>query len=361
MSNKLPENPETQGKDKAVGLGRFPSWLHRNLPVGGNLFKTNGILAKNRLNTVCEEAKCPNRFECYSKKTATFLALGKECTRNCGFCDIDFSKTPKMPESDEPIRIANSVKELGLKHVVITMVARDDLPLGGAEYIAAIIRVVRQENPGVTIEVLTSDFSGDFTAIDRILAENPDIFNHNIETVRELSPRVRHKASYERTLSVLRYVKDCPNHPFNLETAVGDGKVTQSFEPEPFPIGGPFTVRECAPPIERDSDSKSCITLPSRTAVSRVVKSGIMVGLGESELQVKQTIEDLKNAGCDIITIGQYLQADQRKLLVKEFITPERFKAYEEYGHSIGVKQMYCGPFVRSSYNADEIQKLISQ
>lgn len=305
MSNKLPENPEVQQEDKAVGLGRFPSWLHRKLPIGGNLFKTNGILAKNRLNTVCEEAKCPNRFECYSKKTATFLALGKECTRNCGFCDIDFSKTPKMPESDEPIRIANSVKELGLKHVVITMVARDDLPLGGAEYIAAIVRVVRQENPSVTIEVLTSDFSGDFTAIDRVLAEKPDIFNHNIETVRELSPRVRHKASYERTLSVLRYVKNLPTPPF--------------------------------------------------------VKSGIMVGLGESGSQVNQTIEDLKNAGCDIITIGQYLQADQRKLLVKEFITPERFKTYEEYGHSIGVKQMYCGPFVRSSYNADEIQQLVSQ
>lgn len=305
MPNQLPENPEVQQEDKAVGLGRFPSWLHRKLPIGGNLFKTNGILAKNRLNTVCEEAKCPNRFECYSKKTATFLALGKECTRNCGFCDIDFSKTPKMPESDEPIRIAHSVKELGLKHVVITMVARDDLPLGGAEYIAAIVQVVRQENKNVTIEVLTSDFSGDFAAIDRVLAEKPDIFNHNIETVRELSPRVRHKASYERTLSVLRYVKEKSSPPF--------------------------------------------------------VKSGIMVGLGETEDQVKQTIFDLKNAGCDIITIGQYLQADQRKLLVKEFITPERFKVYEEYGHSIGVKQMYCGPFVRSSYNADEIQQLVSQ
>ena len=299
--NKLPINPESYGTSR----GRFPSWLHRNLPKGANLFKTNAILAKYRLNTVCEEAKCPNRFECYTNKTATFLALGKECTRNCGFCDIYFSKTPKMPEADEPLRIAGSVKELGLQHVVITMVARDDLPLGGAENIAAIIRKVREECPGVSIEVLTSDFSGEHAALDCVLAEKPDVFNHNIETVRELSPRVRHKATYDRTLSVLAYAKS-------------SGRAGH-------------------------------------------IKSGIMVGLGETPLQVEETIDDLYRAGCDIITIGQYLQADQRKLLVKAFVTPEQFKAYEEFGHSIGVKQMYCGPFVRSSYNAHEVKNLASK
>ncbi len=296
--NILPENPEQNGQAQAVGLGRFPSWLHRKLPSGGNIFKTNSILEKHRLNTVCEEAKCPNRFECYSQKTATFLAMGKECTRNCGFCDIDFSKAPKPLEEDEPIRIAHSVRDLGLKHVVITMVARDDLADKGAAHLAAIIRTVRQECTDVTIEVLTSDFSGDFEAIDVVLKEKPDVFNHNIETVRDLTPRVRHKATYERTLSVLRYVRESKTVP--------------------------------------------------------LVKSGIMVGLGETESQVQQTIEDLHQAGCDIITIGQYLQADRRKLLVKAFVTPEQFKAYEQYGLRIGVKQMVCGPFVRSSYHARE-------
>lgn len=297
--NKLPINPESY-----PARGRFPSWLHRNLPKGANLFKTNAILAKHRLNTVCEEAKCPNRFECYSNKTATFLALGKECTRNCGFCDIDFTKTPKAPEADEPLRIAESVKELGLKHVVITMVARDDLPDGGASHIAEIIRTVRKRCSGVSIEVLTSDFCGNETSLGSVLQEKPDVFNHNIETVRELSPRVRHKATYDRTLSVLTYVKS--------------------------------------------------------TQLAGHVKSGMMVGLGENETQVQQTITDLHHAGCDIITIGQYLQADHRKLLVKEFVTPEMFKRYEEFGYSLGVKQMYCGPFVRSSYNAHEVQKLLA-
>ena len=288
--NILPENPDEDA------LGRFPSWLHRKLPRGGEIFKTNAILEKYRLNTVCEEAKCPNRLECYTKKTATFLALGKECTRNCGFCDIDFTKTPKAPEADEPERIALSVKELGLRHVVITMVARDDLADKGAKPIAKIIREVRRVNPGVTIEVLTSDFSGDLHALDLVLAEKPEIFNHNIETVRALSPRVRHKAEYDRTLSVLRHAKE-------------SGKVFY-------------------------------------------VKSGIMLGLGESEAEVEETIADLRNAGCDVITIGQYLQASRAKLRVKSFVTPEQFKKYEEYGLSLGVKHMYSGPFVRSSYNA---------
>lgn len=288
--NILPENPEE-------GVGRFPSWLHRKLPTGGGIFKTHAILEKYQLNTVCEEAKCPNRIECYTKKTATFLALGKECTRNCGFCDIDFSKQPKAPKADEPERIALSVRELGLKHAVITMVARDDLPDQGAGQIAAIVRAVRKENPGTTIEVLTSDFGGDVKLLYMVLNEQPEIFNHNIETVRTLSPRIRHRAEYGRTLSILQSAKQSGKAVF--------------------------------------------------------VKSGIMVGLGEAESQVKETIDDLARAGCDIITIGQYLQASRTKLRVKEFIHPDQFKSYEEYGLKLGVKYMYCGPFVRSSYNAN--------
>ena len=288
--NILPDNPEEQP------LGRFPSWLHRKIPSGGQLFKTNAILEKYNLNTVCEEAKCPNRWECYTKKTATFLALGKQCTRNCGFCDIDFSKTPKGIETDEPERIALSVKELGLKHTVITMVARDDLPDKGASHIASIVRAIRKETPQMTIELLTSDFSGQFELLDIVLKEKPEIFNHNIETVRSLSPKIRHKAQYDRTLSVLHHAKS----------------------------------------------SKQTI----------FVKSGIMVGLGETEQEVQETIRDLFTAGCDIITIGQYLQASPKKILVKEFVNPEKFKRYEEYGLNIGVHRMYSGPFVRSSYNA---------
>ena len=294
MTNKLnllPHNPDEES------LGRFPSWLHRKLPTGGQIFKTGEIVQKYKLNTVCEEAKCPNRFECYTKKTATFLALGKACTRNCGFCDIDFTKKPMAPEADEPLRIAQSVQELGLKHAVITMVARDDLPDFGADHMGQIVAAIRLLNPETTIEVLTSDFSGDLNALDLVLKEKPEIFNHNIETVRALSPRVRHIAQYDRTLDVLRHAK--------------------------------------------------------KSGQSIFVKSGIMLGLGETPAEVERTIEDLYEAGCDIITMGQYLQASKKKLLVKQFVTPEQFKAYEEYGLKLGVKFMYCGPFVRSSYNAN--------
>jgi lipoic acid synthetase len=295
--NRLPINPESYDAD--VPMGRFPSWLHRNLPKGNALFTTSAIVEKYRLNTVCEEAKCPNRFECYSRKTATFLALGKECTRNCGFCTIDFSKMPKEPEVDEPLRIALSAKELGLKHVVITMVARDDLSDGGAAHMSAIIHRIREHCEGAAVEVLTSDFSGNIAAVDCVIAAKPDVFNHNIETVRALTPRVRHKATYDQTLLILTHVASTGKIPF--------------------------------------------------------IKSGLMVGLGETEAQVQETLRDLKQAGCNIVTIGQYLQSDKRKLLVKEFISPAQFKAYEEYGYAIGIKQVYSGPFVRSSYNAHEV------
>lgn len=305
--NRLPKNPEVAEKEKAVGLGRFPSWLHRKLPKGLNLLQTSHVLEENRLHTVCEEAKCPNLLECWSKKTATFLVMGKDCTRNCGFCDIDFTRSPKPLEADEPQRVAESVKKLGLKHVVITMVARDDLPDGGAHHLAEVMREVRQQVFGVTLEVLTSDFEGNFEALDIILQAQPEIFNHNIETVRELTPRVRHKATYDRTLTVLKYAKTHKVNPHML------------------------------------------------------VKSGLMLGLGESQAQVHETLHDLYNAECDIISMGQYLQPNSHKLLVKAFVTPDEFKAYEQYGYSLGFKHMYCGPFVRSSYNANLVLQQANQ
>lgn len=299
--NLLPDNPEVSDPEKAVKLGRFPSWLHRPLPKGNGLKQTGGILNTHRLHTVCEEAKCPNLLECWSKKTATFLILGKECTRSCGFCSIDFSKTPQPPDAQEPQHVAESVKELGLKHVVITMVARDDLSDGGAHHLCGVMDAIRKMNPHVTIEVLTSDFEGNPDAWNIILEHSPEIFNYNIETVRELTPRVRHKATYDRTLTLLSYIKK------------------------------------------------------NRKSASLKVKSGMMVGLGETVDQVKQTIIDLADVGCDIITIGQYLQSSPKKLLVKEFITPEQFNEYEKFGYERGISKMFCGPFVRSSYHAGEM------
>lgn len=301
--NPLPENPECSSPEKAVKLGRFPSWLHRKLPKGNALKQTGEILNSNRLHTVCEEAKCPNLLECWSKKTATFLIMGKACTRACGFCEIDFAKIPPPLDPEEPKRVAESVLQLGLNHVVITMVARDDLEDGGAAHLAQVAKAVREAKPEATIEILTSDFAGNEKAWDRALTIEPEIFNYNIETVRELTPRVRHKATYDRTLQFLNYIKT------------------------------------------------------HRKSVRQMIKSGIMVGLGETEMQVKETLADLANAGCDIVTMGQYLQASPKKLLVKEFITPEQFKYYENYGLALGIKHMYCAPFVRSSYNAHLVLK----
>lgn len=297
--NILPENPEKSDPGAAVELGRFPSWLHRKLPKGIGLKQTGAVLSKNRMPTVCEEAKCPNLLECWSRKTATFLALGKACTRSCGFCDIDFSQHPLPLEPDEPERIAQSTLELGLTHVVVTMVARDDLPDGGASQMVAIVEKLREKVPHTTIELLTSDFNGNRDAWKQVLDSSLDIFNYNIETVRELTPRVRHTATYERTLELLRFAK--------------------AHKP------------------------------------SRHTKSGMMVGLGETKEQVFQTLRDLKEAQVDIVTIGQYLQPNRHKLRVKGFIPPAQFKEYEEYGLTIGIAQMFCGPFVRSSYHAEDI------
>lgn len=301
--NILPNNPEQHKEGDVVGPGRFPSWLHRKLPKGADLWKTGTIIQENRLHTVCEEARCPNLLECWSKKTATFLIMGKECTRSCGFCSIDFAKTPKALEDDEPERVADSVLKLKLKHVVITMVARDDLSDGGAAHLARVIHAIRTASPESTIEVLTSDFRGEAESLRIVLNARPDIFNHNIETVRELTPKVRHTATYDKTLSVLKYASTHSSHG-------------------------------CMP-----------------------VKSGLMVGLGETAEQVRTTLRDLKDAGCQIVTIGQYLQPHNHKLRVKAFVTPDEFAAYEVYGISIGIPYMYCGPFVRSSYNANVVIK----
>lgn len=302
MRKKLPILPPSPQKSSC--RERFPEWLHRSLPKGATLAQTHQVLKKYGLNTVCDEAKCPNRMECYHKKTATFLALGKQCTRACSFCEIDFSKAPKAPEADEPLRIALSVKELGLKHVVITMVARDDLADQGASHLAKIIQTIREKNAKVSIEVLTSDFSGNWEALQTVLEERPEIFNHNIETVKRLSPKIRHKARYERTLELL----------------------------------------------QRAKQSKKC----------GWIKSGLMLGLGEEEEEVLVTLQDLHAIGCDILTMGQYLQPSRHKARVKAFVSPSQFQRYADYGLSLGIPYVYAGPWVRSSYNAHLLKKELS-
>jgi len=303
--NVLPDNPDTGLEDAAVTPGRFPRWLHRKLPSRTSLHTTKDVLCTQRLPTVCEEANCPNLIECWSHKTATFLTMGHACTRSCGFCNIAFSPKPQDLDPDEPRRIAQSIEELGLRHAVITMVARDDLPDGGASHLIAILSAIHNTLPGVTVEVLTSDLAGNLDALDAILAAKPAIFNHNIETVRTLTPRVRHKATYDRTLAILAHASQ-----------KGDGVL---------------------------------------------VKSGMMVGLGETEEEVYTTLQDLHQVGCKIVTIGHYLQPSHRKLRVKSFITPEQFQTYADYGHTLGIPFVYSGPFVRSSYNAAAVFEHLQQ
>ncbi|BAE80852.1 lipoic acid synthetase [Chlamydia felis Fe/C-56] len=277
---------------------RLPQWLRQVLPRGSVFTHTDATLKRTGLATVCEEALCPNRTHCWSRKTATYLALGDTCSRRCGFCNIDFSKNPLPPDPEEPQKIAESAKALQLKHIVLTMVARDDLEDGGASYLARIIHTLHQELPESTIEVLASDFQGNVDALHVLLDSGLTIYNHNVETVERLTPVVRHKATYRRSL-------------FMLEQAA--------------------------------------VYLPNLK-----IKSGIMVGLGEQESEVKQTLKDLADHGVRIVTIGQYLRPSRLHIPVKNYVTPETFDYYRSVGESLGLF-VYAGPFVRSSFNADMV------
>ncbi len=301
MANKpnqgrLPVLPPIPEEDSQP-LGRFPKWLHRNIPQQPLLWDTKAVLHGQRLATVCEEARCPNLMECWSRKTATFLAMGSQCTRACSFCSIDFAKQPKPLDPDEPRKIVESIQALNLRHVVITMVARDDLPDGGADHLKKILDLIKKECPDRSTEILTSDFQGDLGSLQHLLGAGPDIFNHNLETSRRCTPAVRHRATYERSLSILAAAKSFPLH----------------------------------------------------------VKSGLMVGLGETKEEVFDTLKDLAHVGCDIVTIGQYLQSTTRNRPVKRFVIPEEFEEYTAYGQACGIPFVYSGPFVRSSYNADVV------
>ncbi|HVY72293.1 MAG TPA: lipoyl synthase [Verrucomicrobiae bacterium] len=282
----------------AAARPRLPEWLRIRLPTTDSFARTRGLLEELSLHTVCESAKCPNHWECWSRGTATFMIGGERCTRACGFCAVSTAK-PLPLEEDEPARVAEATRRMRLNHVVITAVARDDLPDGGAAHFARTIESVRALSPGIIIEVLTPDFNARESALDAVLAARPHIFNHNLETVRRLTPSVRSRATYDRSLQVLGLAK-------------------------------------------------------AKSGERLHTKSGIMLGLGETEPEVLQALRDLRAARCDILTLGQYLQPTLRHLPVVEFVPPEKFQALGAAARELGFIHVASGPMVRSSYHAEE-------
>jgi lipoic acid synthetase len=256
------------------------------------------LLQGLELKTVCQSAHCPNQAECWGERTATFMVLGNVCTRHCTYCAVHSGK-PGAPDADEPEKVAEAVRRLGLRHAVLTSVTRDDLPLGGAQHIADTIEAIRRVSPGTTIEALVQDFAGDAAALDAVIASRPEIFSHNIETVRRLHPRMRDRRfSYEGALDVLRYAS-------------------------------------------------------ARRGSFGFVKSAIMLGCGETEVEVRETLRDLHAAGCHAVSMGQYLQPTGKHADVQRFVTPEEFAAHEAAAYEIGFAFAVAGPFVRSSYKSE--------
>jgi lipoyl synthase len=281
--------------DPALHQAKKPSWIKVRLPSNPVFFSTKALISDLRLHTVCESAQCPNRWECWSQGTATFMIAGERCTRACGFCAVSTAK-PFALEADEPERVVAAILRLKLKHVVLTAVARDDLKDGGANHFARTITGIRNADPSIVIEVLVPDFNGREESLCEVLAAEPDIFNHNLETVERLTPVVRSRAKYRLSLSVLKRAKQI------------DAEV--------------------------------------------VTKSGIMLGLGETEPELFQAMDDLREAGVQVLTLGQYLRPTPQHLPVVEYISPEAFETYREIGLSKSFEYVASGPLVRSSYHA---------
>ncbi len=274
---------------------RRPDWLKVKIPTGKNYVDLKDLVLREKLNTVCEDARCPNIAECWARKTATFMILGDLCTRSCGFCSVKLGK-PSELDYDEPRRVAESVKQLGLKHAVITSVNRDDQKLGGADIFAMVIQKINELAPDCRVEVLIPDFRGVWEALDTVLEAKPDILNHNIETVKRLYHFVRPQADYNRTLELLKRSKE------------------KNF----------------------------------------TTKSGFMVGLGETDEEIYELLGDMRSVNCDIVTIGQYLRPTKDHLPVQRYVHPDDFKKYKKFGLEMGFKHVESGPLVRSSYHADE-------
>lgn len=281
-------------------IGKRPDWLKVRLPIGENYSDVKNLMRRQKLNTVCEEAKCPNISECWNHRTATFMILGDTCTRSCGFCNIKVG-IPNELDLEEPKRVVQSVVELNLRHVVITSVNRDELKDGGASIFRECVHLIREQKPDCTVEILIPDFKGEESAFDIIMQYPPDILNHNMETVPRLYHAVRPQAKYERSLALIEWFK-----------------------------------------------SKGLKT-----------KSGIMVGIGEKTGEVLDLMQDLVDHGCDILTIGQYLQPTKMHLPVDRFVTPDEFNMYKEEGLKLGFKIVESSPLVRSSYHADQHARAI--
>ncbi|MFB2646796.1 lipoyl synthase [Raphidiopsis sp. BLCC-F218] len=279
-----------------------PEWLRVKAPQWQRVGKVKEILRDLSLNTVCEEASCPNIGECFNAGTATFLIMGPACTRACPYCDIDFDKKPKSLDPTEPSRLAEAARRMQLNHLVITSVNRDDLPDGGASQFVNCINSVREVSPNTTIEILIPDLCGNWQALESLLQSVPEVLNHNTETVPRLYRRVRPQGDYQRTMELLR------------------------------------RSRQISP--------------------TTYTKSGIMVGLGETDEEVRQVMQDLRTVGCDILTIGQYLQPSQKHLPVCDFINPEQFTTWQVYGEQLGFLQVVSSPLTRSSYHAEQVREL---
>ncbi len=277
---------------------RKPNWLRQRLPSGPGFGRVHNVLRKQGLHTVCEEADCPNRGECFSSQTATFLILGPKCSRNCRFCAVETGADGSL-DPGEPERVARAAKELGLEYVVLTSVTRDDLPDGGARQFAATVERIRKIDPSMLVEILIPDFLGDRKALETVLEAGPDVLNHNLETVRRLYSRARPEAEYDRSLELLR------------------------------------TCRELSPKTP--------------------LKSGLMLGLGESSRETEEAIQDLVHSGCSMLTMGQYLQPTRNHLPVERYLPPEEFDRLKEKARAAGMGQIASGPFVRSSYRAKEL------
>ena len=274
----------------------LPDWLIKRTPKLENIRKMKPLLGG--VHTVCEEAKCPNIGECFSKGTVTFMILGDVCTRNCGFCSVAKGK-PGPVDKDEPKKVAEAAKKLSLRYVVITSVTRDDLPDGGSSQFAQNIRELRTSNSELQIEILIPDFGGSVGSLKTVIDAQPNVINHNVEMVPRLYPAIRPSSSYERSLEVLRNVKKLSPH--------------------------------------------------------LTIKSGFMLGLGETDEEVRSLLKELKSCGCDIVTIGQYLAPSQYNVKVVQYVRPEKFDEYRDLGLSIGIKKVFSGPFVRSSYKAERV------
>jgi lipoic acid synthetase len=281
------------------GAPGLPEWLRKPRTHFDSVHQIKSALRRLNLYTVCESARCPNMHECFHRGTATFMILGNRCTRGCGFCSVPKSRHPGPLDPDEPGHVARMASEMRLRHVVITSVNRDDLADGGSGHFSMTVRAVRTALPEARLEALTPDFQGDLAAVARVLDAGPHIFNHNMETVPRLYQRVRPQANYRQSLDVLRYAK-----------------------------------QRCTPVL---------------------TKSGAMLGLGETPDEVRHLLGDLRRAEVDIVTLGQYLQPTRRNLPVTEFVPPERFDTYRDFGLSLGFKMVFSGPLVRSSYMADLI------